>query len=42
LAQVYIRDCSPVPPLAILLFGGGEVVQVPFFFFFIALESRVE
>jgi len=25
--KIYIRDCSPVPPLAILLFGGGELVQ---------------
>ncbi|KAJ1484991.1 hypothetical protein T484DRAFT_1795167, partial [Baffinella frigidus] len=25
--KVYIRDCSPVPPLAILLFGGGELIQ---------------
>jgi len=24
-SKVYLRDCSPVPPLALLLFAGGRL-----------------
>ena len=25
--KIYVRDCTPVPPLALMIFAGGEVEE---------------